>query len=235
MHRTAMYAMKKVFRDGIFPSDIGCYTLGIQLGTVDTTICMGASITVAAGMSLAGETRDIVCTIGDSTFLHTGIQGLINAVYNGANITVVILDNRITAMTGHQPNPTTGLTACGVATPAVSIEAVCRASGATFVETVSPNDLVTFIDVLKSARSLKGVKVIIARQPCVISEKRAKIVRGHYTVHQDLCIGCKACIKFGCPAIELRGGLASITDLCSGCGVCVQICPVGAIGREVKE
>lgn len=235
MHRTAMYAMKKVFRDGIFPSDIGCYTLGIQLGTVDTTICMGASITVAAGMSLAGETRDIVCTIGDSTFLHTGIQGLINAVYNGANITVVILDNRITAMTGHQPNPTTGLTACGVATPAVSIEAVCRASGATFVETVSPNDLVTFIDVLKSARSLKGVKVIIARQPCVISEKRAKVIRGHYTVHQDLCIGCKACIKFGCPAIELRGGLASITDLCSGCGVCVQICPVGAIGREVKE
>lgn len=235
MHRTAMYAMKKVFRDGIFPSDIGCYTLGIQLGTVDTTICMGASITVAAGMSLAGETRDIVCTIGDSTFLHTGIQGLINAVYNGANITVVILDNRITAMTGHQPNPTTGLTACGVATPAVSIEAVCRASGATFVETVSPNDLVTFIDVLKSARPLKGVKVIIARQPCVISEKRAKVVRGHYTVHQDLCIGCKACIKFGCPAIELRGGLASITDLCSGCGVCVQICPVGAIGREVKE
>jgi indolepyruvate ferredoxin oxidoreductase alpha subunit len=235
MHRTAMYAMKKVFRDAIFPSDIGCYTLGIQLGTVDTTICMGASITVASGMSLAGEKRDIVCTIGDSTFLHTGIQGLINAVYNGANITVVILDNRITAMTGHQPNPTTGLTACGVATPAVSIEAICRASGATFVETVSPNDLVTFIDVLKTAKALPGVKVIIARQPCVISEKRAKIVRGRYTVHQDLCIGCKACIKFGCPAIELKGGLASITDLCSGCGVCVQICPVGAIGREVKE
>lgn len=235
MHRTAMYAMKKVFRDGIFPSDIGCYTLGIQLGTVDTTICMGASITIASGMSLAGETRDIVCTIGDSTFLHTGIQGLINAIYNGANITVVILDNRITAMTGHQPNPTTGLTACGVATPSVSIEAICRASGATFVETVSPNDLVTFINVLKTTKSLPGVKVIIARQPCVISEKRAKIVRGQYTVHQDMCIGCKACIKFGCPAIELIGGLASITSLCSGCGACVQICPVGAIGREVKE
>jgi indolepyruvate ferredoxin oxidoreductase alpha subunit len=103
MHRTAMYAMKKVFRDAIFPSDIGCYTLGIQLGTVDTTICMGASITIASGMSLAGEKRDIVCTIGDSTFLHTGIQGLINAVYNGATITVVILDNRITAMTVIMP------------------------------------------------------------------------------------------------------------------------------------
>lgn len=234
-HRTAMYAMKKVFRDAIFPSDIGCYTLGIQLGTVDTTICMGASITIASGMSLAGETRDIVCTIGDSTFLHTGIQGLVNAVYNGANITVVILDNRITAMTGHQPNPTTGLTACGVATPAVPLDAICRASGATFVETVSPNDLTTFINVLKEAKARAGVKVIIARQPCVISEKRSKIVRGRYSVQQDACIGCKACIKFGCPAIELNGGLASITDLCSGCGVCVQICPVGAIGREVKE
>lgn len=235
MHRTAMFAMKKVFRDAIFPSDIGCYTLGLQLGTVDTTICMGASITIASGMSLAGEPRDIVCTIGDSTFLHTGIQGLVNAVYNGANITVVILDNRITAMTGHQPNPTTGVTACGVSTPSVSIEAICRASGATFVETVSPNDLTTFINVLKEAKARQGVKVVIARQPCVISEKRAKINRGRYMVHKDLCIGCKACIKFGCPAIELNGGLASITDLCSGCGVCVQICPVGAIGREVKE
>lgn len=235
MHRAAMYAMKKVFRDGIFPSDIGCYTLGIQLGTVDTTICMGASITIASGMSLAGEKRDIVCTIGDSTFLHTGIQGLINAVYNGANITVVILDNRITAMTGHQPNPTTGLTACGVLTPPVSIEAICRAAGATFVETVSPSNLTTFTNVLKEAKSKTGVKVIIARQPCVISEKRSKINRGKYIVHQDVCIGCKACIKFGCPAIELRGGLAFITDLCSGCGVCSELCPVGAISREVKE
>ena len=196
---------------------------------------MGASITIASGMSLAGEKRDIVCTIGDSTFLHTGIQGLINAVYNGANITVVILDNRITAMTGHQPNPTTGLTACGILTPPVSIEAICRAAGAMFVETVSPSNLTTFTNVLKEAKSKTGVKVIIARQPCVISEKRSKINRGKYIVHQDVCIGCKACIKFGCPAIELRGGLAFITDLCSGCGVCSELCPVGAISREVKE
>ena len=103
------------------------------------------------------------------------------------------------------------------------------------METVSPNDLVTFIDVLKEAKSKDGVKVIIARQPCVISEKRRKIIRGRYCVYHDTCIGCKACIKFGCPAIELHSGLAYISDLCSGCGVCVQICPVGAIGREVKE
>ncbi|MDD1728089.1 MAG: indolepyruvate ferredoxin oxidoreductase subunit alpha [Methanospirillum sp.] len=235
MHRAAMYAIKKVFRDGIFPSDIGCYTLGIQLGVVDTTICMGASITLASGMAKAGETHDIVCTIGDSTFLHTGIQGLINAVYNDANITVVILDNRITAMTGHQPNPTTGITAMGVERPAVSLEMICRSCGASFVETVSPSDLVQFTGVLKQAKARSGVKVIIAKHPCVITERRAKINRGQYMVDRDQCIGCKACVKFGCPAIELHSGLAQITDLCSGCGVCIQICPVSAISREVKE
>jgi len=235
MHRTAMYAIKKVFRDGIFPSDIGCYTLGLQLGVVDTTICMGASITIASGMAQAGEERDIVCTIGDSTFLHTGIQGLLNAVYNGARITVVILDNRVTAMTGHQPNPTTGITASGIHTPAVSLEMLCRSCGVCFVETVSPSDLVQFIGVLKEAKTLPGVKVIIARQPCVITERRARVNRGKYSVSNTTCIGCKACVKFGCPAIELQGGLAYITDLCSGCGACAQICPVAAISREAEE
>ena len=129
MHRPVFYAIKKVFKDGIYPSDIGCYTLGLQLGAVDTTICMGASITVGSGISHAGEERDVVATIGDSTFLHTGIPGLLNAVYNGAKMTVVILDNRTTAMTGHQPNPNTGCTACGSPSPSVSLEAFCRACG----------------------------------------------------------------------------------------------------------
>ena len=235
MHRTAMYAIKKVFRDAIYPSDIGCYTLGLQLGVVDTTICMGASITVASGMAQAGESHDVVCTIGDSTFLHSGIQGLLNAVYNNARITVVILDNRITAMTGHQPNPTTGITACGNPSPAVSLEMICRSCGVMFVETVSPNDMVQFTAVLKDAKARPGVKVIIAKQPCVISERRAKVNRGRFVVNRELCIGCKACVKFGCPAIELHSGLALITDLCSGCGACAQICPVAAINREVKE
>ncbi|HWQ67423.1 MAG TPA: indolepyruvate ferredoxin oxidoreductase subunit alpha [Methanospirillum sp.] len=235
MHRTAMYAIKKVFRDGIYPSDIGCYTLGLQLGVVDTTICMGASITIASGMAQAGEEHDIVCTIGDSTFLHTGIQGLLNAVYNNARITVVILDNRVTAMTGHQPNPTTGVTAGGVRIPSISLEMICRSCGVSFVETVSPSDLIQFMAVLKEAKEQPGVKVIIAKQPCVITEKRAKVNRGRFVVSREACIGCKACIKFGCPAIELHGGLAVITDLCSGCGACAQICPVSAILREVKE
>jgi indolepyruvate ferredoxin oxidoreductase alpha subunit len=235
LHRGAFYAIKNVFKDAIYPSDIGCYTLGLQLGVVDTTICMGASITVASGIAHSGESRDVVCTIGDSTFLHTGIQGLINAVYNGANMTVVILDNRITAMTGHQPNPNTGLTACGVETPAVSLDAVCRACGVTFVESVDPYDITGMVNVLQEARKRKGVKVVIARQMCVISARRAGAKRGRYMVDADACTGCGTCVRFGCPAIEFSDEKARINDLCSGCAVCVQLCPVGAIAREGKK
>ena len=194
LHRGAFYAIKKVFKDAIYPSDIGCYTLGLQLGVVDTTICMGASITVASGIAHSGEPRDVVCTIGDSTFLHTGIQGLINAVYNGANMTVVILDNRITAMTGHQPNPNTGVTACGVETPPVSLDAICRACGVTFVETIDPYDITGMVNVLESAKKRKGVKVIIAKQICVIIGtphgcKTRQVHRGQGNLYRvrDLC------------------------------------------------
>ena len=235
LHRSAFYAIKKVFKDAIYPSDIGCYTLGLQLGVVDTTICMGASITVASGMSHAGDPRDIVCTIGDSTFLHTGIQGLINAVYNGANITVVILDNRITAMTGHQPNPNTGITACGVVRPPVSLDAICRACGVDFVENVDPYDITGMVNILQEVKKRKGVKVIIAKQMCVISARRAGVKRGRYTVNADLCTGCGTCVRFGCPAIEFADEHARINDLCSGCSVCVQLCPAGAIVREAKK
>ena len=235
LHRGTFYAIKKVFRDAIYPSDIGCYTLGIQLGVVDTTICMGASVTVASGISHAGDPRDIVCTIGDSTFLHTGIQGLINAVYNGANITVVILDNRITAMTGHQPNPNTGVTACGVESPRVSLDALCRACGVSFVESVDPYDITGLTHILQEAKKRKGVKVIIAKQMCVISARRAGVKRGRYMVNPGICTGCSTCVRFGCPAIEFADEKARINDLCSGCAVCAQLCPVGAIAREGKK
>jgi len=235
LHRGAFYAIKKVFRDAIYPSDIGCYTLGLQLGAVDTTICMGASITVGSGIAHSGETHDVVCTIGDSTFLHTGIQGLMNAVYNGANMTVVILDNRITAMTGHQPNPNTGLTACGVETPAISLDAVCRACGATFVETVDPYDVTGMVNVLSEAKKRKGVKVIIAKQMCVITARRMGIKRGRYEVDAEACTGCGTCVRFGCPAIEFTHEKARINDLCMGCAVCAQLCPVGAISKEGKK
>ncbi len=235
LHRGTYYAIKKVFKDAIYPSDIGCYTLGLQLGTVDTCICMGASITVASGIAHSGEPRDVVCTIGDSTFLHTGIQGLMNAVYNGANMTVVILDNRITAMTGHQPNPNTGVTACGVETPAVSLDAVCRACGVTFVESVDPYDITDTVNVLQEAKKHRGVKVVIARQMCVISARRAGVKRGRYLVNTEACTGCGTCVRFGCPAIEFSDEKAHMNDLCSGCSVCAQLCPVGAIGREGKK
>jgi indolepyruvate ferredoxin oxidoreductase alpha subunit len=235
LHRSTFYAIKKVFKDAIYPSDIGCYTLGLQLGVVDTTICMGASITVASGIAHSGEPHEVVCTIGDSTFLHTGIQGLMNAVYNGADMTVVILDNRITAMTGHQPNPNTGLTACGVETPAVSLDAVCRACGATFVESADPYDITGMVNVLQEARKRKGVRVVIARQMCVISARRAGVKRGRFMVDTEACTGCGTCVRFGCPAIEFSLEKARINDLCSGCSVCSQLCPAGAIVREGKR
>lgn len=235
-HRATFYAMKKVFgKKAVYPSDIGCYTLGIQLGTVDTTICMGASITVGSGIAHSGDDSDVVCTIGDSTFLHTGIQGLLNAAYNGANMTVVILDNRITAMTGHQPNPNTGLTAKGEVSPVISIDSICRSCGVSFVETIDPYDLTAMLNTFKAAKETKGVKVVISRQPCVIAARRQGIKRRAFSVNTEACIGCGACVKFGCPAIEFYDEKASINELCSGCGVCADICPKGAITQEVSK
>ena len=232
LHRSVFYAMKKVFKDGIFPSDIGCYTLGLQLGAVDTTICMGASITVGSGIAHSIEGAEVVSTIGDSTFLHTGVNGLINAVYNNANQTVIILDNRITAMTGHQPNPNTGHTACGVESPKISLEELARACGVKFVEAVDPYDLTHLLAVLKEAKEREGVKVIIAKQPCVIMNKRLGIKRSRYVVDSDRCLKCGACIRYGCPALETdENGAARTTSLCTGCGVCADICPAGAIHR----
>ncbi|MHC1567218.1 MAG: thiamine pyrophosphate-dependent enzyme [Candidatus Syntropharchaeia archaeon] len=135
-HRAFFYAAREVFgKNGIYPSDIGCYTLEVRTETVDTCLCMGASITIASGLSYVEE-RDIICTIGDSTFLHTGVPGLMNAVYNGARITIAILDNGTTAMTGHQPHPGTGKRAMEEDSKKVILESICRACGADFVEVV---------------------------------------------------------------------------------------------------
>lgn len=236
-HRATFYSMRKVFgKDAIYPSDIGCYTLGIQSGTVETTLCMGSSISIASGLYHAGEKRPICCSIGDSTFFHTGMNSLLNSVFNKANITVTILDNRITAMTGHQPNPGVGYTVTGEPTVEVSLAELCRAMGVGSVTVVDPYRLEETQEAFKAAKDFEGTAVVIARQPCVISGKRAGIRRVPYTVDPEKCEGCKQCVKFGCPAIEFDedNKCAVITSLCSGCGVCAQICKFEAI-KEVKK
>ncbi|MDI6810305.1 MAG: indolepyruvate ferredoxin oxidoreductase subunit alpha [archaeon] len=228
-HRATYYAMIKAFgKDAIFPSDIGCYTLAVPMGTIDTCLCMGASITLASGIRFGGEERDICCSIGDSTFLHGGLPGLLNAAYNKARITVAILDNLTTAMTGHQPHPGTGFTASGEKTKAVSLESLAKALGADFVETVDPYDIDATIETFRRARECEGLSVVIARQACMTNSRRAGIRRRPFRVNEN-CIGCGNCVEFGCPAIEFEGDSARINPLCNGCGVCAQICSNNAI------
>lgn len=228
-HRATFYAMRKVFgKEAIYPSDIGCYTLGIQMGTVDTCVCMGASITISSGLYKSGDNRDIVCSIGDSTFLHTGIPGLINAVYNKSNIVVVILDNGTTAMTGHQPHPGTGITAQGEKTYKVSFEQIVRGCGVNWVKTINPYNLTESIEAFKKVKNISGVRVIIAKQLCALLERKLSGKRKQFEV-TDTCIGCKRCIELGCPAINWDGGKAVINEQCLGCGVCAQICPTNSI------
>ncbi|MDD1732773.1 MAG: indolepyruvate ferredoxin oxidoreductase subunit alpha [Methanothrix sp.] len=228
-HRATYYAMKKAFgKNAIFPSDIGCYTMAVNMGTVDTCLCMGASITLASGIRHGGETEGICCSLGDSTFLHGGMTGLLNAAYNKARITVAILDNSTTAMTGHQPHPGTGVTATGEPTVQVSLEALAKALGAGLVETVDPYQLDETIESFERARDYPGLSVIIARRPCVIKARKAG-QRPRPLQVNDECKGCKICIDFGCPAIEFEEERARINSLCTGCGVCAAICPASAI------
>ena len=228
-HRATYYAMRKAFgKNAIYPSDIGCYTMAVGMGTVDTCLCMGASITLASGIRFGGETGDICASIGDSTFLHGGLTGLLNAAYNNAKITVTVLDNSTTAMTGHQPHPGTGITATGERTNQVSIEAVAKALGAGLVEVIDPYDIENAVEAFHRAKEYPGLSVIVARQACVINARRSGAKRKAFAVGQD-CAGCRICVEFGCPAIEFDCEKAKITSLCTGCGVCAQICPSAAI------
>lgn len=239
-HRATYIAMKRAFgKDAVFPGDIGCYTLGVQLETMDTCLCMGASITTSSGIYHAGEKKPICCSIGDSTFLHTGIPGLLNAVYNNAEITVTILDNRTTAMTGHQPNPSSGLNILGDASYEVSLEEVARACGVEFVKTTDPFDIKNTIKIFKQAKEHKGVSVVISKQECIITARRRGQRLVQFAVDTNECTGCRNCLRIGCPAIEFKEseeegkkGKSFINSFCVGCGVCAQICPFAAI-KEV--
>jgi indolepyruvate ferredoxin oxidoreductase alpha subunit len=236
-HRPAFQAIKEVFgKNAIFPSDIGCYTLGIHFGVVDTTICMGASVSMSSGMAQAGEKKSVCCTIGDSTFLHTGINSLMNAVYNNAKMTVAILDNRTTAMTGHQPNPNTGQTAANIESIPISLEDVCKSIGTQFVRVVDAYDYEMTRNAFREAKNFDGVSVVIVQQACVLVNKKFGIQANPYTVSKELCKSCRKCINFGCPATTFddKNAVAVINSQCTGCGVCAQICPFHAI-LEVKQ
>ncbi|MBO5252378.1 MAG: indolepyruvate ferredoxin oxidoreductase subunit alpha [Clostridia bacterium] len=231
-HRGLFYALK---REGVYVSgDIGCYTLGASapLGAMDACICMGASISALHGYNKARGAeaeKKAVAVIGDSTFMHSGVTSLIDIAYNRSNSTVIILDNSITGMTGHQQNPTTGLTIKGDPTSAVDLEALCRAIGIQDVQVVDPYDLKATRAALKAALTAECPSVIISRRPCAL----LKTVKHKpaLTVDTDKCIGCKACMGIGCPAISMKDGKAVIdATQCVGCGVCTDLCPKKAIG-----
>ena len=235
-HRGLFYALKKakVYVSG----DIGCYTLGASapLSAMDTCVCMGASISALHGYNKArGEETEkkSVAVIGDSTFIHSGVTSLIDIAYNRSNSVVVILDNSITGMTGHQQNPTTGYTIKGDPTSAVNLEALCHAIGINRVRVVDPYDLPAVQQALKEELAAEEPSVIISRRPCAL----LKYVKHKpaLTVDADSCIGCKACLGIGCPAISIRDGKACIDRTqCVGCGVCESLCPKKAIGGAAE-
>ncbi len=233
-HRGTFYVLKKL---GVTVSgDIGCYTLGAvaPLQSVDTTICMGASVSAAHGMAkVRGEefNKKLVSVIGDSTFIHSGITGLIDIVYNKGANTVIILDNSITGMTGHQQNPTTGKTIRGEATKQVDLELLCKAVGVERVRIEDPFDLKGFEAAVKEELAADEPSVIIAQRPCALL-KSVKYT-GRCTVDADKCKSCKMCMKLGCPAISFKDGKAVIDhSQCNGCGLCINVCPFGAIKKE---
>ncbi len=216
--------------------DIGCYTLGAMppLNALDMTLCMGASVSGLHGYNKAGDGQTegrTVCVIGDSTFIHSGVTGLINVAYNQSNSTVIILDNSITGMTGHQQNPTTGFNIKGDPAGKVNLEALCKSIGINSVRVVDPYNLDECEKAIKEELAKNEPSVIISRRPCVL----LKYVKPKkpLSVNKDKCRGCKRCMKFGCPAISFRDGNAVIDKtLCIGCGVCAGLCPFDAFECE---
>ncbi len=242
-HRAAFYSIKKCFPEGIFPSDIGCYTLGMNLGAVNTVHCMGACISQGAGFYHAyrqdsADVPTIVVTIGDSTFFHAGIPALINAVIQQTRIIVVILDNATTAMTGGQPVPHLGIAAGGGQTTAIAIEPLVTACGVNFLDSCDPYDHTRFEQLLKQAdayiRSPEGgVAVLISRHGCIMDPAVRKSQPAAAITILDTCIGCEKCTgAFECPALTMdRENKVAVVDQdrCIGCGTCIPVCPVHAI------
>lgn len=237
-HRASFYAVKQAMKGKktIFCGDIGCYTLGnaMPLDMVDTCLCMGAGVNIAQGVGKVEPDTTCFAFVGDSTFFASAITGVVNAVYNQANMTLVVLDNSTTAMTGHQPHPGTGRTMMGEIVSKISIEAVLRGIGVETVETVNPLDLQQAVACVREVATKPGVKAIIFKSPCIAVIKP----QGCMHIDTEKCINCKKCIReIGCPALFVKDGQVTIDkSLCTGCGLCSQLCPVGAItGGESHE
>jgi indolepyruvate ferredoxin oxidoreductase alpha subunit len=235
-HRASYFIIKKVGGDeAVCPDDIGCYALGISppLNVGDIMICMGASVGLAQGINRVTG-KDTIATLGDSTFFHAAIPGLINAVYNSSKIVVAVLDNQTTAMTGHQPHPGTGITGMRTPAPRVLIEKVAEGCGVKYVRVVNPFRIKEATKVLKEALRHPGPSVVVFRSPCTLMDLREKKRRGIKVLPAkitDKCTNCMACIKLlGCPALGVVDGTARIDEaLCTACGLCVSVCPYSAI------
>ncbi len=244
-HRATFYEIKEAIRekklkDVIFPSDIGCYTLGIQppYQMVDYLLCMGSSVGTAGGF-YRSTNQKVISFIGDSTFFHAGIPPLLNAVHNKHQFLLFILDNLTTAMTGHQPHPGSYMDGMGQEAPAVSLEEIVQGVGVKWLKVIDPYQVKESISVIKEALDYEGIAVIIARHACSLLDAKEKKKKGFWktvTVNQDLCIKCMICINdFTCPAMTLSGDEVKIeTSLCDGCGVCLDVCPDGAIKMGEK-
>ena len=246
-HRGLFYRLGKR-KDIMISGDIGCYTLaaGKPYTAMDSTVCMGASISIGHGAQKAftaqGINRRVVTVLGDSTFFHTGINSLINTVYNKSNTVNIILDNRITGMTGHQNNPGTGYTAKEEETTIIKIEDLVRAIGVKHVYVINPNNLQEVDDTLDKCLALDEPSVIITRWPCVLKkfskEDKAEFLDLYNTknkVDHEKCVGCKLCLKAGCPAMSYDGETKKVSinrAQCVGCDVCTQVCPKDAILKE---
>ncbi len=230
-HRASFYAVKQAMKGQktAFCGDIGCYTLGnaMPLDMVDTCLCMGAGLGIAQSLNRLEKDRSCFAFVGDSTFFASALPGVVNAVYNQAEFTLVVLDNSTTAMTGHQPHPGTGHTMMGEVVEKISIESILRGIGVSAVETVDPLDHALAVETVRKTAALPGVKAIIFRSPCVALFRSSAQV----TIDPAACIGCKKCIReIGCPALSFRDGKAVVdAGQCNGCTLCKQLCPVKAI------
>ncbi len=233
-HRGVFYTLNKL--KAVVTGDIGCYTLGVQppLSAMDSTIAMGASIGVNIGLEKAlgmDFSRKSVAVIGDSTFMHSGVTGLMDAVYNRGSNTIIILDNRITAMTGRQENPGTGHTLTGEPTKEIDIEALARSLGIEHVKTVDSYDLAELKKIISEEMAREEVSVIITKNPCMLIRGRKYDLK-KFKVNEDKCINCGLCLKVGCPAVIKNSDETKamiMESMCTGCSVCAQVCPKGAI------